>query len=62
MSVFQGAELAPGAARPPAHAGSEKAEDLSGLTNAQLQELCAERGIEVPKKATKAQLIALLGE
>lgn len=62
MSVVQGARLAPGATWPPETAGNEKAGDLSGLTNAQLQELCAERGIEVPKKATKARLIALLGE
>ena len=34
--------------------------DLSSLTVATLRELCEERGIEVPKKAKKAELIALL--
>jgi hypothetical protein len=34
--------------------------DYSTLTVAQLKELCAERGIDVPKRATKAQVIALL--
>lgn len=37
-------------------------DDLSALTVAQLRELCAGRGIEAPKRATKAQLVALLGE
>lgn len=36
-------------------------EDLAALTVTQLRELCDVRGIEVPKKATKAQLVALLG-
>lgn len=36
--------------------------DLTALTVAQLRELCAARGVEAPKKATKAQLIALLGQ
>lgn len=36
--------------------------DLSALTVEKLRELCADRGIEVPKRATKAQLIALLDE
>ena len=52
----------PGATWPPEAAGDEKVGDLSGLTNKQLQELCEKRGIEVPKKATKAQLIELLGK
>lgn len=34
--------------------------DLTALTVAQLRELCEERGIDAPKKATKAQLVALL--
>jgi len=38
----------------------EDSQDLSALTAAQLRELCGERGIEAPKRATKAQLIALL--
>lgn len=35
---------------------------IGGLTAAQLRDLCAERGVEAPRKATKAQLLALLGE
>lgn len=34
--------------------------DLSALTVARLRELCDERGIGAPKRATKAQLVALL--
>lgn len=34
--------------------------NLGGLTKQQLVELAAERGIEVPKQATKAQVIELL--
>lgn len=34
--------------------------DYQSMTNARLAELCAERGIEPPKRATKAQLVALL--
>lgn len=34
--------------------------DLSKLTVAQLRALCAERGVEVPKGAKKADIIALL--
>lgn len=40
--------------------GRAEGPDLSKLTNAQLAELCGERGIKVPKKATKATLIELL--
>ena len=36
--------------------------DFSALTVAQLKSLCADRGIDAPKRATKAQLIALLTE
>ena len=36
--------------------------DLSALTVAQLRVLCDERGIDAPKRATKAQLAALLTE
>lgn len=39
---------------------ADDAQDLSALTVAQLRELCEGRGIEAPKRATKAQLIALL--
>ena len=38
----------------------EPTQDLSALTVAALRVLCDERGIEAPKRATKAQLIALL--
>ena len=34
--------------------------DLAALTVAQLRALCADRGVDAPKRATKAQLIALL--
>lgn len=34
--------------------------DLASLTVATLRALCAERGVEAPKKATKAQLVELL--
>lgn len=40
----------------------EPTKDLSVFTVAQLREMCAERGIETPKRATKAQLIGLLEE
>lgn len=36
--------------------------DLTALTVAQLRELCAGRGVDAPKRATKAQLIELLDE
>lgn len=39
---------------------SDDAQDLFALTVARLRELCDERGIDAPKRATKAQLIALL--
>ena len=35
--------------------------NLGGLTKAQLLEIAAERGVEVPEKSTKAQIIELLG-
>jgi len=62
MSIFQGARLVPGATWPPEAAGDEKVGDLAGLTVARLRELCDERGAKAPRKATKAQLLALLGE
>lgn len=40
----------------------EATEDLSALSVAQLKALCDERGIDYQKKATKAQLLKLLGE
>lgn len=36
--------------------------DLSAMTNKELAALCKERGIETPKRPTKAQLLKLLGE
>lgn len=36
--------------------------DFTGLTVAELKALCDERGIDYAKKATKAQLLSLLGE
>ena len=35
-------------------------DDYASLRNAELIELCEERGIEVPRNARKAELIALL--
>ena len=32
------------------------------MTVSQLRALCAERGVEVPRKATKAQLVGILSE
>lgn len=39
-----------------------EAPDLTKLTNQQLVELCRERGVDVPKRYKKADLVALLGE
>ena len=36
--------------------------DLTALTVAALRAMCEDRGISAPKKATKAQLVALLTE
>ena len=38
----------------------EQTQDLSALTVATLRGLCGERGINAPKRATKAQLVELL--
>lgn len=43
-------------------AASLEAPDLGCLTVARLRVVCSERGINVPKRATKAQITALLGE
>lgn len=40
----------------------EPTEDIGKLTVAQLKALASERGVEIPKGAKKAQLIALLEE
>ena len=37
-----------------------EAADLSALTNPQLKALAEARGLDVPKRATKAQLLSLL--
>lgn len=55
MTVFIGASRIPAAP-----AGQTPRDDLSALTVARLRELCEERGIEAPRRATKAQLVALL--
>jgi len=39
---------------------SESPVDLWSLTNRQLAEMAAERGLDVPKRPNKAQLVALL--
>lgn len=36
-------------------------DDLASHTVAELRALCADRGIEAPKRATKARLVELLG-
>lgn len=55
MTVFQGAARTEGRRLP-------LPSDLSALTVATLREMCEDRGIDAPKKATKAQLVALLTE
>lgn len=40
---------------------AEGGSDLSGKTKAELADLAAQRGVEVPASATKAELIAALG-
>lgn len=44
----------------PLDAAEPEPVNLSALTVATLKGLCGERGIDAPKRATKAQLIALL--
>lgn len=39
----------------------EEADDLSSLKLAELRELAAERGVELPKNASKAKALELLG-
>lgn len=38
------------------------ADDLSQMTNEQLRELLEDNGVDVPKRATKSQLVALAQE
>ncbi len=51
MSVFQGA----------ARRTSDQPTDLSRLTKAQLVAIAKERGVEVPRGATKERIIEILG-
>jgi hypothetical protein len=62
--------VAPARAEPKMEAGGDSGEAAGsdplsalyeGKTKAQLSEMAAARGIEVPAKATKAEIIALLG-
>ncbi len=62
MSIFQGAERVSAPAPMRETASVAVTPDLTSLTNAQLAALCDERGIDVPRKATKAQLLALLAD
>lgn len=57
---FSARLLANGWQRVEPEQSSDDAQDLSTLTVARLRELCDERGIDAPKRATKTQLIALL--
>lgn len=43
-------------------APASDAADLASLTVSELRALCAERGIDVPKRARKAELVAALAE
>ncbi len=54
--------LAAGWVRVTAGHQTEQDADLTALTVAQLRELCGERGVDAPKRATKAQLVKLLSE
>lgn len=58
--------VARGYLEPPSRRGVPRAEvsvtqDLSSLTVAELRNMCAVRGVAAPKRATKAQLLTLLG-
>lgn len=44
------------------NSGAADGGDLASLTVAELKELCDERGVDYPRKATKAQLVSLLSE
>ena len=52
MTVFAGAERLT--------TPEPETQDLTAFTVAKLRALCEERGIEAPKRSTKAQLIELL--
>ena len=59
-SAFVAEMMAKNPALVPLDAADQEPVNLSALTVAQLRELCDERGIEAPKRATKAQLLELL--
>jgi hypothetical protein len=59
-SAFVAEMMAKNPALVPLDAAEPEPVNLSALTVATLQGLCGERGIDAPKRATKAQLIALL--
>lgn len=59
-SAFVAEMMAKNPALVPLDAAEPEPVNLSALTVAALRALCGERGIEAPKRATKAQLIALL--
>lgn len=50
-----------GYARPRAEGAAVAPAGLDTMTNDQLRALCAERGIEAPRRATKDALLKLLG-
>lgn len=47
-------------AAPAEQGAADTTTDYSEMSSQELRSLCAERGIDVPKRAKKAQLIALL--
>jgi hypothetical protein len=59
-SAFVAEMMAKNPALVPLDAAEPEPVNLSALTVATLRALCGERGIEAPKRATKAQLLELL--
>lgn len=59
MTVFAGAARVSRATGSPAREAG--APEWASMTVAQLRAACEERGIDAPRKATKAQLLGLLG-
>ena len=63
MTVFQGAyRVADSTAEAARASDDKKAVDYASMTNSQLAKELEARGIEAPKKASKAKLLALLSE